>query len=394
MAHHDPLTGLANRTLFRQRLVEAATSGTPSATLLFDLDHFKEINDSLGHPVGDRLLSATAQRLRSCLRPEDTIARLGGDEFAIILAGIPSRDVATAISREILALTDAPHDIDGQLITASASLGIALSSGVAGDADQILRAADIALYAAKSGSRGAFRFFEPSMEAGLLERQALRHDLAGAVERGEFELVYQPLVDLYSQQVAGFEALLRWRHPRHGLVPPDVFIPVAEESGLIVPIGDWVLKTACAEAATWPDRVSVAINLSPQQFRNGEITIAVEEALESSGLPARRLELEITETVLLDDNAANTAMLHRLRGLGIRIALDDFGTGYSSLGLPAALPVQQDQDRPLLHQRASRQRGEPGDREDGHRARQGARAAGDRRGRRDRRAAQLGAPRV
>lgn len=331
MAHHDPLTGLANRSLFHQRLVEAATSGKPSATLLLDLDHFKEINDTLGHPVGDRLLSETATRLRACLRPEDTIARLGGDEFAIILANTSRREMVASMAQSILDLAGASHDIDGQQIKVGASLGIALSSGVEDDADHLLRSADIALYAAKSEMRGEFRFFDRSMETGLLERQALRSQLVGAIERGEMELVYQPLVDLQTQQVSGFEALLRWRHPVHGIVPPSVFIPVAEESGIIVAIGAWVLKTACADAATWPGGISVSVNVSSPQFRDGDILIEIEEALETSGLSRDRLEIEITETVLLHDSKANIATLHRLRGLGIRIALDDFGTGYSSL---------------------------------------------------------------
>jgi diguanylate cyclase (GGDEF)-like protein len=341
LAHHDSLTGLANRSLFHQRLVEAASSGRPSAILLVDLDHFKEINDSLGHPIGDHLLSETARRLGSCLRPEDTIARLGGDEFAIIIAGVPSRELVAGIAREILTLAGAPHEVDGQQIRVGATVGIRMCTGLDGDADQILRSADIALYAAKADSRGTFRFFDASMEAGILERRTLRSMLAGAIERNELELVYQPLVDLMSHQVSGFEALLRWRHPTDGLVPPSVFIPVAEESGLIVPIGAWVLKTACAEAATWPNGISVAVNLSSQQFQDGEIAIVVEEALEASGLSSDRLELEITESVLLDNNKANMAVLHRLRGLGIRIALDDFGTGYSSLGYLQHFPFSK-----------------------------------------------------
>lgn len=341
MAHHDPLTGLANRALFQQRLREAVESGEPSATLLLDLDNFKEVNDSLGHPVGDRLLAETARRLIETLRPQDTIARLGGDEFAIILHDRPKRSEIAVLARRLLKVTGKVHDDDGDLITVGASIGIALSEGLDGNADHILRAADIALYAAKSEARGTFRFFEPAMETDLLQRRTLRGELALAVERNEFELAYQPLIDLHSGRVSGFEALIRWRHPDKGLVPPDVFIPIAEESGLINPIGEWVLRTACAEASTWPGETWVAVNLSSRQFRTRDLAGKVKSAMAAAKLDSHRLELEITESVLLEDTKSNMATLLELKGLGLRIALDDFGTGYSSLGYLKRFPFSK-----------------------------------------------------
>ena len=332
LAHHDALTGLANRAQFQQRLVGTIGSGAPVAVLLIDLDHFKEVNDTLGHPVGDALLRETANRLRACARPADLIARLGGDEFALILVDHAGKADIKALAGSILALANAPHLIDGQSIRVAASVGIALASGAGDDPDEVFKRADIALYVAKARSRGGFRFFEPAMETGVKERQALRHDLADALARGEFSLAYQPIVDLATNSVCSFEALLRWTHPVRGPVTPDQFIAIAEETGQIVEIGDWVLRTACAEAARWPSSVSVAVNLSTKQFGSGDLIERIDAALSWSGLDPSRLELEITESVLLNDSRANLLTLKRLGAMGIRIALDDFGTGYSSLG--------------------------------------------------------------
>ena len=332
LALHDPLTSLANRVLFQRELASATGSGAPVAVLLLDLDHFKEVNDTLGHPVGDALLVGTAARLRQCLGETTTVGRLGGDEFAAILVGHEGADEVGVIAQKLIDAANAPHLIDGQSVRVGASIGVALSDGLtASPPDELFKNADIALYAAKSEARGGFRFFEMAMQIELLQKQALRADLAGALDRGEFSLAFQPLVDLKRDRVAGFEALLRWTHPQRGAVGPDLFVPVAEETGQIVAIGEWVLRTACAEAMTWPDHISVAVNLSSRQFSAGDLPKLVQDVLAETGLPASRLELEITETVLLRDSQANMQMLRQLRDLGVRIALDDFGTGFSSL---------------------------------------------------------------
>ena len=341
LAHHDALTGLDNRLLFQSRLTQALATGKPVAMLLLDLDHFKEVNDTLGHPVGDALLVGTAERLRASVTPAQSVARLGGDEFALIVVDYSSVAEVRRLARGILEATRAPHVVDGQTIVVGASVGIALSEGGADDPERIFKSADIALYAAKSEARGGLRIFEPKMETGLIERQSLRADLRLGLERCEFELNYQPILDLKSEHVCGFEALLRWRHPRLGMVAPDMFIPLAEETGLIVGIGEWALRTACAEAATWPAGVSVAVNLSTQQFGDGNLTETIDAALAASGVAPQRLELEITESVLLRDSRANLLTLRKLRERGIRIALDDFGTGYSSLGYLQRFPFSK-----------------------------------------------------
>ena len=341
LAHHDPLTGLANRLLFQRRLKEALKTDPCTAALLLDLDHFKEINDTLGHPVGDALLVATAERLRACLRPQDTIARLGGDEFAVVVVNYEGIDEVGLLAQRIIDAACAPHLVDGQPVRIGASIGIALAPDGGEDPDQIFKNADIALYAAKSEARGGFRFFAPSMEAELQERRVLHADLRAALGNGEFSLAYQPLIELASGRVCGFEALLRWTHPVRGSVPPEEFIPVAEETGMIVEIGAWVLRTACAQAARWPNDIWVAVNLSSRQFSAGDLPAMVEAVLKTNGLAATRLELEITESVLLGDSVANLATLSRLRDLGIRIALDDFGTGYSSLSYLQRFPFSK-----------------------------------------------------
>ena len=342
LAHHDPLTGLVNRILFRERLTAAVESGAQVATLLLDLDHFKEINDAFGHPAGDSLLIAIAERLRLCLRQNDTIARLGGDEFAVILVDHAGTVDVARLARRIVAAASAPHEIaSGQSLRVGASLGIALSNGGQDDPDRIFKNADIALYAAKSEAPGEFRFFEPAMETAVQERQALRADLRAALDNCEFELAYQPLLDLRSERICGFEALLRWRHPTRGMISPETFIPIAEDTGMIVAIGDWVLETACIEAATWPEHISVAVNLSTRQFANGDLAHKVEASLRRTKFDRKRLELEITESVLLKDSSLNLLTLRRLRELGIRIALDDFGTGFSSLGYLQKFPFSK-----------------------------------------------------
>ncbi len=345
MAHHDSLTDLANRVLFRehveQALARARRYDEGFAVICLDLDRFKDVNDTLGHPVGDMLLKAVADRLRGCVRESDVVARLGGDEFAVleIGSGLPSH-VGILAGRIVEAL-GAPFDLDGHEVVVGASLGVAVAPADGADPDQLLKNADMALYRAKADGRGVFRFFEPGMDARLQERRALEVDLRTALANGEFDLFYQPLINAGTSQISGFEALLRWRHPGRGMVPPAEFIPVAEEIGLIAPLGEWVLRQACREAAWWPTDIRVAINLSPAQFRSRNLVQVVASALVASSLSPGRLELEITESVLLHDNEATLAVLHQLRALGVRIAMDDFGTGYSSLSYLLSFPFDR-----------------------------------------------------
>lgn len=333
LALHDGLTGLANRVLLRERLEAALSdlqeSGT-LAVLCLDLDHFKQINDTLGHPVGDALLKQVAERLKSCVREADIVARMGGDEFAILqAAGNPK--TAAALASRIVDVLAAPYEVFGHNLCAGTSIGIAAAPIDGDDPDQLLKNADLALYLAKSEGRGAYRFFEQELDRRMHERRQLELDLRQAILRSEFDLHYQPIFDLREDQIAGFEALLRWNHPTRGRISPDQFIPLAEETGLIVPIGDWVLRRACADAATWTGDLEVSVNVSPVQFRNANLVESVLGALTSAGLTPSRLELEITETVLLHNSDATLATLHQLRALGVHIAMDDFGVGYSSL---------------------------------------------------------------
>src|SRR5262249_9667064 len=344
MAHHDALTNLPNRTLLRERL-EAALAhvqrGGQIAVLYLDPDHFKSINDTLGHGVGDELLKAVALRLKGCIGEEDTIARLGGDEFAVVQTGIGSpSDVATLAARIREALTR-PYELEGHQVPADVSIGISIAPDDTDDPDQLLKNADIALYRSKADGRGTFRFFEPQMHDRVKARRTLELDLRNAIVNGEFELYYQPLFNLEQQQISACETLLRWHHPARGMVSPGEFIPVAEETGLINQIGEWVLRQACIEAVSWPNEIAVAVNLSPVQFKNQNLAQLVVSALAHSGLSARRLELEITEAVLLQNNDATIATLHRLRELGVRIAMDDFGTGYSSLSYLRSFPFDK-----------------------------------------------------
>jgi diguanylate cyclase (GGDEF)-like protein len=342
MAGHDPLTGLPNRTLLREKIDrELALSGKTSALLCLDLDHFKEVNDTMGHAVGDLLLKAVADRLTDCLRMGDSIARLGGDEFVVFQADIRSRELASSLAQRIVDVVDKTFIIDGKSIHIGVSIGIAIAPDDGDIADSILRHADTALYKAKANGRGTFCFFETAMDATRQQRRKFEIDLQQALESEQFEIYYQPQVATDSERVVGFEALLRWHHPERGLVSPAEFIPLAEESGLIVPIGEWVLRQACKDAASWPAPVSVAVNLSPLQFRSQTLAHTVVSALGDARLPASRLELEITESVLLTDNDTALATLHHIRSLGVRIAMDDFGTGYSSLSYLRLFPFDK-----------------------------------------------------
>jgi diguanylate cyclase (GGDEF)-like protein len=345
MAHHDALTGLPNRVLFHERLDEALLrvrrDRDKLAVLYLDLDQFKNVNDGLGHPAGDKLLVAAAERLRTCLRGSDMVARFGGDEFAVLQIGLAGPHEAGILAERIVTLLSEPYDIDGQQSVIGASIGIAVAPADGETAEQLLGNADVALYKAKEDGRRIFRFFEPGMDARLRARRTLELDLRNALAAGEFELYYQPLVTLETGVISGFEALLRWHHPLRGMVAPAKFIPLAEETGLIVPIGEWVLRQACAEAAAWPDDLKIAVNLSPVQFKKGNLPQVVFATLASTGLPAARLELEITESIFLAESKTNLATLRRLRALGVGISMDDFGTGYSGLSYLRAFPFDK-----------------------------------------------------
>jgi diguanylate cyclase (GGDEF)-like protein len=345
MARHDVLTNLPNRVLLREHLEQAVVRmrrGESFAVLCLDLDRFKSVNDTLGHSIGDSLLKAVAERLLRCVGEGDTVARLGGDEFAIVQIGIERPEESSALAAQILESVSEPYDLEGNHVVVGTSIGIALAPGDGTDPDQLLKNADMALYLAKADGRGTHRFFEPEMDARLQARRALELDLRRALTQGEFELRYQAVVKLETRGITGFEALLRWAHPQRGMIAPDEFISLAEETGLIGAIGEWVLRTACAEAAKWPDDIKLAVNLSPSQFkRKRNLVQVVISALASSGLPARRLELEITESVLLQDDDLTLSMLHQLRGLGLRISMDDFGTGYSSLSYLRRFPFDK-----------------------------------------------------
>jgi diguanylate cyclase (GGDEF)-like protein len=344
LAFHDGLTDLPNRVLFREQLdhllKRSGQRGERLAVLCIDLDRFKDINDTLGHPAGDALLREVATRLRAAAG-DALVARLGGDEFAIILQADHDADATERLARRLIADVSRSILIDGQQVMAGASIGIAIAPNDGGDADTLMKAADLALYGAKADGRGAFRFFEAEMNARAQARRSLEQDLRLALKRGELELYFQPLFDLKSNAISAFEALMRWRHPTRGLVSPLEFIPVAEETGLIVPIGEWAFHEACRQAQGWPKPMRVAVNVSPVQFRQPGLANSIVQALATSGLPAQRLEVEITESVFLDDSGATQAMLHRLRSLGVRIALDDFGTGYSSLSYLRSFPFDK-----------------------------------------------------
>ncbi len=343
MAHYDALTDLPNRVLFREHLVKALESVDRGklAVLCIDLDRFKAVNDTLGHPIGDALLRAVGDRLQASARPTDLVARLGGDEFAIVQTGTEQPIGATALATRLIAEIAKPFELDGHQVVIDASVGISIAPDDGIDPDKLLKSADMALYRAKSDGRDSYRFFEPDMDARMQVRRKMEIDLRRAISLGEFEVYYQPLITLKTEKISGFEALLRWHHPERGMVPPMEFIPVAEEIGLIGQIGAWVLKRACLEAATWPDDIHIAVNLSPAQFKHRAVVLDVVAALGASGLPARRLEVEITETVLLQDTEATVGILDELRNLGVRISMDDFGTGYSSLAYLQKFPFDK-----------------------------------------------------
>ena len=344
MARHDPLTKLPNRILFQERLEQAlamSQRGVECALLCLDLDRFKIINDTLGHPVGDALLRAVADRLLASVRQVDTVARLGGDEFAIIQVGLSVPEHAAILADRIIKGICEPFDINGHKLSVGVSIGISMAVGDDLSVETLLKNADIALYLAKSEGRGIHRFFEPEMDARAQARRQLELDLRAAWLADALELHYQPFLNLNSGKVTGFEALIRWNHPVQGLIKPSDFISVAEETGLIIQIGEWVLRKACQEAADWPEGIHVAINLSPVQFKSRQLFEVIQQALDESGLAANRLELEITESVLLQSSDDRLALLHQLRAAGIRIALDDFGTGYSSLGYLRSFPFDK-----------------------------------------------------
>ena len=342
LAHYDALTDLPNRVLFREQLERAlADPGQRVAVLYLDLDHFKHVNDTLGHPVGDALLKDMATRLRGCVGTADVVARLGGDEFAIIQTAVAAAADTTALVHRIHAAIRETYHIAGHLLVADASIGIAIAPDDGSEPDQLLKNADLAMYEAKMEGRATFRFFAPEMDGRMTARRILESDLRKALANDELEVHYQPIVDLRQDRIKGCEALLRWRHPVRGMIPPVEFIPVAEETGLIVAIGEWALRRACADAATWPDHMTVAVNLSPVQFKKQGLALVVPGALAAAGLAPDRLELEVTESVLMQNNAATLAMLHRFRAMGVRIAMDDFGTGYSSLSYLRSFPFNK-----------------------------------------------------
>ena len=349
MAHHDELTGLPNRYLLRDRLRQALAhaqrTGEHLSLLLLDLDRFKDVNDALGHPTGDHLLRAAAKRLAGVVRISDTLARLGGDEFAVLQTNVPEAGGTAVLAERLVEAVAAPFTVDGQGIRVAASIGIAVHPDDGADADELVRRADLALYRAKHEGRGRFRFFEPAMDARARSRRQLEQELRRALDAGEFVLHYQPQVELATGRVDGVEALVRWRHPTRGLVPPAEFIPAAEACGLIVPLGAWVLGEACRQVRAWQDAglmLTVAVNLSPVQVRHDGLLEAIDDALDAYHLDGNCLEVELTENLLLDrSEAATDQTLRGLAARGIRLALDDFGTGYSSLGYLKRLPVQR-----------------------------------------------------
>ena len=344
LARYDALTGLPNRSFFRDeinRIIKHMSREGSCAILFIDLDEFKQINDTLGHSTGDTLLRKVAERLRGVVRATDIIARLGGDEFVILQLPLNSPDDASNLARRIVGELSQPYEVDGNELVIGASIGIALSPKDGTQADVLLKSADLALYRAKSDGRSGWRFFEPEMDARVKARRKLELDLRSALANDAFELYYQPIIDLKTEKICACEALLRWPHPERGMISPAEFIPVAEEMGLIVEIGSYVLRKACMEAMAWPNDVCVAVNLSPIQFRRGNVVGAVWQALTSSGLAASRLQVEITESVLIQDTEATCATLARLSDLGVTISLDDFGTGYSSLSYLNTFPFNK-----------------------------------------------------
>jgi diguanylate cyclase (GGDEF)-like protein len=351
MAHHDALTGLFNRPRFQEELevrLRRAARSERFAVFCLDLDRFKEVNDVLGHPIGDLLLNAVAVRLRDAVRETDLLARFAGDEFSILQTGTPAD--STSLASRLLDEIGAPYELAGHQVVVGVSIEIALAPDDGLDPNGLVRKADMALYKAKADGRNRYCFFEPEMDARMQARRHLEMDLRKAIAGGDFELFYQPIIDLKTREPTTFEALIRWRHPARGLLLPVEFIPLAEETGIIIPLGGWILGRACMDAAEWPDDVRIAVNLSPAQFRSKGLLQTVMGALSASGLPPRRLELEITESVLLQDSDSTLATLHQLRDVGVRIVMDDFGTGYSSLSYLRKFPFDKIKiDQSFIH---------------------------------------------
>ena len=345
MAQHDGLTGLPNRNLLRQHIEEMLLhmrrSADKVAVLMLGLDNFKAVNDTLGHAIGDKLLRGVAKWLRSTLREEDALARLNSDEFVVVQSGLTRPEDAVVLAKRILEAIANPYLLEGQSVVIGASIGIAMAPSDGEDSEKLLKSADMALSRAKADSRGMFSFFEAALDARAQARRKIEVELRDAIQNDVLRPYYQPLIDLSSGRITGFEALVRWPHPERGMVSPAEFIPVAEDTGLINPLGGLMLRRACLDAAIWPDDVRVAINLSPLQFRSGNLLTMVTDALKQSGLPPRRLELEITETLLLEKSSQVLATLHALRALGVRVSMDDFGTGYSSLSYLRSFPFDK-----------------------------------------------------
>ena len=343
-ARHDSLTGLPNRVLFYEDVeqgLKRVRRGEQLAVLYVDLDHLKRVNDTLGHPIGDRLLKDVADRLRGCIRDIDTVARLSGDEFAVIQSSIDRPSDAAALAKRIRESIQAPFDLDGHQVVVNTSIGISIAPNDATELDQLLKTADMALYEAKNSGRGTYCFYEKDMNERVQARSKLEKDLRSALANGEFELFYQPIVNLQDNKIAAFEALLRWHHPERGMISPAEFIPIAEEMGLIIPLGEWVLRTACAEAATWPSDIKVSVNVSSLQLANKNLVNVIISAIASAHIPANKLELEITESVFIQNTAANISTLKKLHESGVIFAMDDFGTGYSSLGYLLSFPFSK-----------------------------------------------------
>jgi diguanylate cyclase (GGDEF)-like protein len=351
LASEDPLTRLPNRRVFSSTLDQLSRQACPAsadaapdmafAVLFLDLDRFKVVNDTLGHRIGDLLLQEVANRLKGALPAGALLARLGGDEFAVVQTSVESRAALETLANSLTEVVSQPYEIDGHRIRSSVSIGIAVGPRDGDNTDDLLMAADLALYAVKAGTRGTYRFYQKAMNEEINDRRQIEMDLREALERNELELHYQPIIDLRRNAVTGFEALARWRHPVRGMVPPAVFIPVAEDSGLILPLGTWALTEACRRAAEWPDDLKVAVNLSPVQFSTPNLYDAIKSTLAETGLAPHRLELEITERIFMEDSEKTLSILHRLKQLGIRIAMDDFGTGYSSLSYLRSFPFDK-----------------------------------------------------
>jgi diguanylate cyclase (GGDEF)-like protein len=341
-SRHDGLTSLANRgeflARFNEELARARDAGHAVAMHHIDLDHFKNVNDTLGHPIGDQMLCVVAARLRRCVRSDDILARLGGDEFGVIQILTKDKDDTDKLARRLMDAIHEPYMIDGNDLVVSASIGISMTSGDGDDADCLMKNADIALHCAKADGRHTYRYFEQQMDARLQSRRTLELDLRTALLRQEFRVTYQPIINLETDELTGFEALVRWHHPERGLVTPDEFIALAEDTKIILPLGDWVLWQACSDAAKWPRHLTLAVNLSPIQFKKSDLVQCVTRALASAGMSAKRLELEITESALLQHSEATLDTLRALRNMGVRVVMDDFGVGHSSLSYLCKFP--------------------------------------------------------